>query len=191
MAEKVVFLSGRKTNLRPVSRADIPTLLRWVNDPEVRDFVLGTFPWTEKMEEDWFDKLGKDESKVTLVIETKEGKAIGTMGIHNINWVSRTGTTGAMIGEKDCWGQGYGTDAKLVLLQYAFDTLNLFRIRSDVIGFNDRSVRYSLRCGYKVEGTRPKDIFKRGQYWDRIELGVFREDWFPIWEKYQQTGKVR
>ncbi len=191
MAEKVVFLSGKITNLRPPKRDDIPVILRWVNDPEVRVFVLGTFPWTEKMEEDWFDKLGKDEKNVVLIIETKDGKMIGIMGIHNIDWVSRIGTTGALIGEKEYWGGGYGTDAKLALLEYAFNTLNLHKILSAVIAFNKRSLRYSLRCGYKIEGHRRKQLFKEGKYWDRIDLGVFREEWLRVWKKYQKTGRVR
>jgi RimJ/RimL family protein N-acetyltransferase len=191
MSNGVVFLSGKKVNLRPPQRSDIPLFLRWVNDPEIRDFVLGTFPWTEKMEEEWFDKVGKDDKKVTLVIETKEGKPIGTMGIHDINWQSRTGTTGAMIGEKDYWGDGYGTDAKMVLLKYLFDTLGLRRIQSSVIAFNERSLRYSLHCGYKIEGRRREHIFKQGKFWDQVDLGVFRSEWLPIWKKYQRTGKVR
>lgn len=189
--KKVVFLSGRKVNLRPFARTDIPLLTQWINDPQVREFVLGTFPQTEKQEEEWFNKLGSDDKNVVLGIETKEGVLIGTMGIHSIRWTDRVATTGAIIGEKEYWGKGYGTDAKMILLDYAFNTLNLRKICSNVISFNKRSLHYSLHCGYKIEGKRRKQVFKKGVYWDLIELGVFREEWLPIWKKYKKTGKVR
>ena len=188
---RVVFLSGKMVNLRPFKRSEIPTLTRWINDPEVRDFILGLFPWTEKQEEDWFNKLGSDERNIALCIETREGQPIGSMGIHRIDWINRRATTGALIGEKEFWGKGFGTDAKMILLNYAFNTLNLHKICSDVVAFNERSLRYSLHCGYKVEGERRDHVWKRGQYWNMIELGLFKEDWLPIWERYQATGLVR
>jgi RimJ/RimL family protein N-acetyltransferase len=111
------------------------------------------------------------------------------MGIHRINWIHRYATTGAFIGEKEYWGKGYGTDAKMHLLEYAFHTLNLHKMCSSVYAFNERSVKYSLRCGYKIEGTRKQHVFRNGQYWDLIELGLLYEDWKPIWEQFNQEEK--
>ncbi|OGZ42067.1 MAG: hypothetical protein A3C80_03650 [Candidatus Ryanbacteria bacterium RIFCSPHIGHO2_02_FULL_45_43] len=188
---KPSFLIGKSINLRPFSRDDIPTLTRWINDPEVRVFLTATLPQTEQQEEEWFNKLGSDDKNIVLAIETKEGKLIGSMGIHSINWRDRTATTGALIGEKEYWGRGYGTDAKMVLLDYAFNTLNLHKICSAVIAYNRRSLQYSLHCGYKVEGRRRKHIFKKGKYWDLIELGLFRKEWLPLWRRYRSTCKMR
>ncbi len=189
-ATKVVFLQGKTINLRPFQRADIPTLTRWMNDPEVREFISKVFPTSEKVEEEWFAKLGADDKNVVLGIETKEGQLIGSMGIHQINWQDRVCTTGAVIGEKGYWGKGYGTDAKMYFLDYIFNTLNLRKVCSGVIEFNERSLKYSLHCGYKVEGERREHIFKNGKYWKLIELGLFKEEWQPIWERYKETGKV-
>jgi len=189
--ENIVFLSGKKTNLRPVSREDIPKILVWINDPEVRQFVSSVVPTTQKFEEDWVDGLCKDKDNVVLVIETKDGVAIGLMGLHRINWVNRVATTGALIGDKEYWGKGFGSDAKMALLEYAFNTLNLHRINSDVIAFNERSLNYSLRCGYQIKGKKRQAMFRHGKYWDRIELGLLREDWIPVWEKYQKTGSLK
>ena len=113
------------------------------------------------------------------------------MGIHHINWVNGTATTGAIIGEVENRGKGYGTDAKMTLLNYMFNTLNLRKICSEVIEYNTRSYNYSLGCGYREEGRKIKHIFRNGQYWDLIQLAVFKEDWLPIWAKYCETGKVK
>lgn len=183
--QKPIFLEGRKVNLRPFTRTDIPTLTRWINDPAVRDFLTAILPQTEKQEEEWFNKLGTDDKNIVLGIETKEGVLIGSMGIHQINWKDRICTTGALIGEKEYWGRGYGTDAKMVLLDYIFNTLNLHKVCSAVIAYNKRSLHYSLHCGYKLEGRRRKHIFKRGRYWDLIELGLFKKDWLEKLKVYK------
>lgn len=185
--KRIVFLEGKKVNLRPFSKEDAPTITRWINDPEVREFIAATFPQTEKQEEEWISKLGSNNSDIVLVIETKDGKSIGLMGMHKINWVFRTMTTGAIIGEKDYWNKGYGNDAKMQVLNYAFNTLNLHKVCSSVITYNERSLKYSLHCGYQIEGRRRKQIFKNGEYWDQIELGLFKEEWLPFWKKYTEN----
>ena len=188
--QKPIFLVGKKIVLRPFSKDDIPTLTHWINDPEVREFVSATLPQTERQEEEWFNKLGADDKNIVLGIETREGVLIGSMGIHQINWRDRICTTGALIGEKEYWGKGYGTDAKMVILDYIFNVLNLRKVCSAVIAYNKRSLHYSLHCGYQIEGKRRRHIFKKGRYWDLIELGLFKEEWLPIWKKYKKTGKV-
>lgn len=189
--KRVVFLSGKITNLRPAQKSDIPHLTRWINDPEVRVFLANTTPHTEKLEEGWYESLGKDDKNIVLIIETKDGTPIGVMGLHRIDWKHGIATTGALIGEKEYWSKGYGTDAKMILLDYAFNTLGLRKICSNVTAYNERSLRYSLHCGYKIEGRLRKEIFRKGKFWDKINLGVFRDEWLPIWRKYKRTGKVR
>lgn len=184
---RVVFLRGKKTVLRPPMKSDLPKVVQWINDPEVRYFVTGHFPQTELDEEEWLKNLSKKkETDVVLVIETSDGTPIGIMGLHRINWRDLVATTGALIGEKEYWGKGYGGEAKLLLLDYAFNILNLHKICSSVIAFNDRSLRYSLKCGYQEEGRLKRHIYRNGQYWDSIQLAIFREDFKPVWEKYQQ-----
>ncbi|MDE2037908.1 MAG: GNAT family N-acetyltransferase [Patescibacteria group bacterium] len=184
--ETPVFLRGRKTILRPLSESDLPLCQKWINDPEVRVFIKNIFPMTMGAEREWLESRSKKNDKdIILIIEVK-GRPIGSMGIHGIDWKDRTATTGALIGEKQYWGKGYGTDAKMALLDYAFNTLNLRKIMSRVIAFNARSLAYSLHCGYKVEGRLRRQHFVGGRYWDEIILGLFRSDWLKCWEKWRK-----
>lgn len=112
------------------------------------------------------------------------------MELSHINRIHGTAVTGAVIGEKEYWGKGYGSEAKLLLLKYAFDVLNLRKICSAAIAFNERSIRYQERTGYKIEGRRANQIYADGQYWDEVLLAVYREDWLPIWKKYQEAGEI-
>ncbi|OGZ07946.1 MAG: hypothetical protein A2942_03115 [Candidatus Lloydbacteria bacterium RIFCSPLOWO2_01_FULL_50_20] len=193
MERPVIFLEGKKVILRPLNKhTDAEKLQRWINDPEVRHNLVMIFPQTLKNEEDFIDRGGDAAKGVVLGMVLKEtGELIGTMALHEIDWPNRNASTGAMIGEKKYWGKGYGTDAKMLLLDYAFNTLNLHTVSSTAFAFNKRSIRYSIHCGYKVEGVQRSRLFRSGRYWDRVHLGVSKREWLPIWRRYKETGSVR
>jgi len=49
------MIYGEKTRLRRVEREDIPTFVRWFNDPDVRDFLTVYRPFSTAEEEKWFE----------------------------------------------------------------------------------------------------------------------------------------
>lgn len=174
----VVFLSGEKTILRPVVKDDLPFFQVWINDPETRIFVCNYLPLTLSDEEAWFASLSQNKSNIVFaMVDKASGKLIGNLGLSNISWVNGTAVTGAMIGDKEFRGQGYGTDAKGLLLTYAFSTLNLRKLCSSVIAFNGRSLAYNFKCGYHQEGVRRLQVYRNGEYHDEILMAIFKEDW--------------
>lgn len=185
---KVIFLKGEKIILCPLNKkTDLESCLRWVNDQDIIQYLNMHFPSSMQDEEEWFDRLQKSKNNIVLGIKTRrKSKFIGITGLHEIKWKDRTATHGVFIGEKDYWGKGYGTDSQMILLDYAFNTLNLRKISSSAIAFNERSLKYHLACGYQIEGTRRKQIHKNGQYWDIIMFGVFKEEWLEAYEKYKK-----
>ena len=139
-------------------------------------------------EKDWIEKLckmEKDPSDIVFVIETKIGKrAIGVIGLHRIDWLNRNATTGTVIGEGRLRNKGYATEAKMLLLKYAFDTLGLHKVIARVYADNLASIRYSEKCGYVKEGTLRHEIFHNGSFMNVVLLGCFRETWFNAWQTY-------
>ena len=189
MADKVIFLRGKKVILRPVDKDnDIVHFHRWFNDPEIRQFLTNCMPISMQQEEEWFATLPNRMDNIVLSIESiEEGVLVGNMGLHRINFISGTAVTGALIGG-DFQNKGYGTDAKMTMLNYAFNTLGLRKVCSEVIDFNGRSLHYSTKCGYHEEGRRVGQHLRDGEYCDEVLLAVFREDWLPLWQLYQQQS---
>jgi RimJ/RimL family protein N-acetyltransferase len=136
---------------------------------------------TEVGEEEWIKKASiytQNPSNVRLVIETKRGnRPIGIINLHAIDWVNRHATTGSMIGEAKYRGKGYATDAKMILLEYAFDTLGMHKIISRADARNVKSIEYSKRCGYVVEATLKEEIFHAGKWEDVVTLACFYDGW--------------
>ncbi len=189
MDNEVIFRRSNRVVLRPLQLSDAPHLTRWINDPRVTQYVNAHLPTAESEETEWINALSSRKDSNIVVMMVVEGKPIGTMGIHGINMRHRIATTGALIGEPEYWGKGYGSEAKMLLLEFAFNTLNLRKICSQVIAFNERSTKYSLKCGYKIEGRKKLEHFAKGEYWDVIQLGVFKEDWLPLWTVFSEEHR--
>lgn len=184
---RIGFRTGKRVALRPFQMEDAPLLTKWINDPEVTKYLKRSHPTTLTQESDWLKTLGQSRENVVLGIELIDGPLIGSMGLHHISWINRTATSGAFIGEAVHHGKGYGTEAKMLMLEYAFNTLNLRKVCSTVLAFNGRSQRYNEKCGYVVEGVQKRQMFRNGEYHDLVLMAVFRDEWLPLWEEYQRT----
>ncbi len=82
-----------------------------------------------------------------------------------------------MIGDKDYWGKGYGTDAMRVLMRLAFDRMNLHRLWLQVHDFNQRAIASYEKCGFKRWGMLRDGKFSRGRYHDTIVMGILESEY--------------
>jgi RimJ/RimL family protein N-acetyltransferase len=179
------MLKGESVLLRPVKRSDISYFLKWFNDPDVVQYVGLYLPMTEMAEEKFIEELGttRARSDVILVIEVIEGssaKAIGNCGLHQINPEDHNAIFGIVIGEKDYWSKGYGVEAARLLINYGFQQLNLHRISSTALAFNEGSIKLHKKLGFVEEGRLRQAMFKNGQYHDVVQFGILREEWKGI-----------
>src|SRR5262245_47430153 len=99
---------------------------------------------------------------------------VGAAGFHTVDWPSRCAELGIVIGHKDAWGQGYGTDATRALVAWGFRELNLNRVWLRVFEDNPRGIRCYEKVGFRVEGRLRQDRFREGRYLDTIIMGVLR-----------------
>lgn len=192
MTKHIVFRKGKHVSLGVPGTNYLHSLLGWLNDPEVTQYLKRYQPMALNAEREYLENMHKrsdtDASFVILAHHNAALIPIGMMGLHRINHKDGLATTGAFIGSKDHWSKGLGTDAKMLLLKYAFDSLNLRKISSRVHDFNGRSQRYNEKCGYKVEGLLKQHHFVNGEYRDEILMATFREDFEPLWKKFERNG---
>ena len=174
----VVFLRGKRVYLRPIEKTDASRMLRWINDPETRRWLGRCHPLNLTREEEYIDNKYKDDRDVTLAIVLTEGdRHIGSVGLHHIDLLNQTAVTGMLIGEKDSRGQGYGPAAKALMLDYAFNTLNLRTVRSATIATNVASARSLEKSGYVQVGRLPDQFFREGCWHDELLWCITRKQW--------------
>ena len=170
------MIQGQKTKLRAIEREDLPTFVRWFNDPEVRQYLAMYMPMSMAEEEKWFERQLEDQDSRIFAIETEDGVHIGNCGLHNFDWKNRRAYLGIVIGEKEYWGKGYGSDAVRTLLGFAFSEMNLHRVYLTVYDYNERAIRCYERCGFQHEGRQREARFSDGRYHDELMMAVLRKE---------------
>jgi RimJ/RimL family protein N-acetyltransferase len=178
------LIDGQLVNLRAQEMADLERNHRWLNDREVMRFLSGRYLYSLLAEENWM----RDRTATALAwapnigfaIETKDGRHIGNTGLHDASPENRSADVGIMVGEKEYWGRGYGTDALRTLLRFGFQEMNLNRIALDVFDFNERAIACYRKCGFVEEGRRRKDLWRDGRYVDVVMMAVLRSEWVAV-----------
>lgn len=169
-------LAGRLTRLRPLTMADRATSVRWRNNSEIRDNLLGyPFPITEAMEADWIGAVLKDRSRtrVVLAIEDKsDGALAGFVYLNHLDWLARNAEFGILIGDRDRHGRGLAREALELVADYGFGTLNLHKIYLRVAAYNKHALRLYRRFGFVQEGVQRQQAFVRGRYHDVVLMGL-------------------
>lgn len=130
------------------------------------------------MQREWAEEWVK-ECQVFMIRTLADDKVIGTMELDGFNWASGDAWVGIGLGERDYWGQGYGTDAMRVLIRYAFEELNLKRISLTVFEYNQRAINSYRKLGFQEEGRGRDQIRRDGRYWDMVFMGLLRDEWQP------------
>jgi RimJ/RimL family protein N-acetyltransferase len=186
---KIICLKGKKVILRPFDIAtDFELFFKWVNDPEVIRYLLRLIPTYRHQQLAWFQSL-PNSTDIIFSVETIQGNTIGTIGLENINYLNGTACTWQIIGEKQFRGQGFGTEAKILLLDYGFNTLRLEKINSEIIAANKISLHYNKKLGFREEGVLRNQVFREGKRHDLVLLGILREEFAEILEKYREISQ--
>lgn len=191
--QHVVFRRGKKVYLRPLEEGDLHRLYRWINDPEVSIFLDQTFPLSLVYEAEFLKQAmtrpAFPRDIIFAICLNEDNRHIGVMGLHNIRYDHGTAGTGSFIGEKDLWGKGYGFDAKMILLDYAFNTLRLRKVCAGAKAFNGRSLGFNAKCGYYSEGLRRGQFLVNGEFVDEVITAVTPAQWDVRWQEYCSDWK--
>lgn len=168
------MLCGKSVKLRPLQRDDVDKFLTWVNDSEVTSYLTLYLPMTRMAEEAWITHIDQSSTDVVFVMETLDGDYLGNIGLHRIDKHNQNTELGIVIGNKEYWGQGLGSEAVRLIVHYAFNALNMHRVYLHVLADNIRAIECYKKCGFVQEGRLRQHQFKKGTMQDLVVMGVLR-----------------
>ncbi|HMM27367.1 MAG TPA: GNAT family protein [Aggregatilineaceae bacterium] len=175
------MLEGLLVDLVPYGRAFQAREHAWYNNESLYWASMGerellTHAQLEKQRR---EEAESDESRtgVTFGVRTKDGALIGSFGINFLSPYHRVANLGAMINEPDYWGGGYGTDALLLLVDYAFGWLDMRRLWLDTMSSNARVLRQMQKVGFTLEARLRSVAIADGQWNDEVVFGLMRDEW--------------
>ena len=181
------MIRGEKVILRALEATDAERCHAWINDPEVIQFLHMRYPVSLLAEEGWVSRERDPLKELSLAVETTEGVHIGNCGLSGAGSVERAATLGIVIGDKQYWGQGYGTDTVLTLCGFGFNEMNLHRISLHVYESNPRAIACYEKCGFQREARLRQAFFRKGAYHDILVMGILEDEFRAKWP--QRCGR--
>lgn len=169
------MLIGHSIQLKRAERIDLPTMRRWRTSVEIYQFFSGKDQFSELQQEKWYEKISIGNTDQYFMIQTIQGEDLGVCNISHIDYINRNATWGIYF-PKTSRITSYPAEAAILLLDYAFDILNLHKVFSDVLASNHRMLKFGGGLGFKTEGTQREHVFHFGKYVDLVLIGVLREE---------------
>jgi RimJ/RimL family protein N-acetyltransferase len=149
------LLAGSKVRLRPRRLEDAADQYRWRCDQELCSLdasIPTSFSFAEFLDR-YSVELEYPGLTLTLAVDTLDHQHIGECSLFNFDFLSNSAELGVMIGEKDFWSRGYGTDAVNLLLQDIFTTSDLNKLFLRTLDWNIRAQKCFEKCGFTAGGS--------------------------------------
>ncbi|TSA38401.1 MAG: N-acetyltransferase [Porphyromonadaceae bacterium] len=173
---------GERIYLREVRLSDVnENYYRWLNDPDVTRYLETRYiPRSLENIRQYVESMDVNPDEIFLAICLKEnGMHVGNIKLGPINRIHRFADISLLIGEKSVWRQGIGTEAIRLLANFAFDVLNLNKLRSGCYEDNKGSMKAFLKAGFVQEGILRKQWQVNGIFQGEIVFGLCREEMMP------------
>lgn len=171
--------TGEQVRLRPFRREDLPRVIAWRRDEELRHGALwGDAPFGTREAQRWLRAVtvAVDPTRATFAIDLKgSGRLVGLTTLTRIDRRSGTAYFGVVIGEKDCWGRGVGGETLRLMLQRA-EALGLRKVLLEVAADNPRAIELYRRVGFQTEGVLRRQLVRPEGPVDVLVMAFFLED---------------
>ncbi len=176
------FITGEQIYLREVRLSDVnEDYRRWLNDPEVTRYLeIRYVPHSLEDIRKYVAAMdGNPEEIFLAVCLKKNGAHVGNIKLGPINRIHRFADISLVIGEKAVWGRGIATEAIRLLARFAFDVLNLHKLKAGCYADNKGSAKAFLKAGFVQEGILKNQWQVAGKYQDELLFGLCRGDGKP------------
>lgn len=164
-----------KITFRPLNIVDAELFYDWLSDYEVIRYSQSRFlkKQTKVVVKAWLsDIIRSSDGYTTGIVDTDSSKLIGYAGITNLSKQNKSGEYFILIGDKNYWSKGYGTEVTKHIIDHGFTVLGLHRIQLTVSSINVGGVKAYKRAGFKKEGILRDACFRDGKYHDKIIMSI-------------------
>jgi RimJ/RimL family protein N-acetyltransferase len=178
LTQTAYFLESERLAFRELNASDAnERYYSWLNDPEINQFLENRFfPSSIESIREYILSMNASKANLFCAILLKDGnRHIGNIKLGPINWIHRYAEIGLLLGEKDCWGKGYATEAIKSIVDFGFAQLNLHKITAGCYETNIGSSKAFQKAGFMIEGMQKSQFFSKGKYIDGIRMGIINE----------------
>ncbi|UCC20852.1 MAG: GNAT family N-acetyltransferase [Promethearchaeota archaeon] len=187
VSEVPVFIEGKIISFIPQNSEYISLYAKWMNNPIVRKYARWEMPRRIEDFKRWFEPREGWQGFIGFDIwHNKDKKPIGQVGLVWIDWVNGWANAFLFIGEPEYWGKNIATEATELLIEYAFNELNLNKLHGGICVENIGSWSVAEKLGFEFEGMRDQDFYLDGKYLGVKTYCLLKEDWLKRNKKTQE-----
>lgn len=172
------IIENKRIYLRKLTLSDInQRYLSWMNDKRVNKYLESRFQrWNlEDLKKYWLQINKSDDNLFLAIILKNNNEHIGNVKIGPIDRIHRFAYVGLIIGEKSCWGKGFGAETLQLAVKHAFEKLKLHKLNAGIYGNNIASIKAFQKSGFKIEGIRKKQYLSGNHYVDDVTMSIIRK----------------
>ncbi len=165
---------GAKVVIRGKRIEDAPDDYAWRTDEELAKLDASQ---PLRMTYRDFLRFSKDEliysggTSRRLAIDTFDGQHIGNCMYYDVDLRRGRAELGIMIGKREYWGRGYGTDAVEALLEYVFANMSIDLVYLHTLEWNERARRAFAKAGLR------ETVKVRRSGLDFVKMEIGRQEW--------------
>ena len=174
----IFLLIDNTVQLRRPEPEDIEAMYRYRNDPRIVSTLgLSSRGCARADIAEWIESHRKNRDDLVWAITDLNDRCIGHCGLYKINSRNGVAVAGICIGDVGFWGKGVGTTVIDHVVTYAFQQMNLRKIRAEVLATNISARKLFDKLGFKTEAILREYKYRNGQYLDFHVFGVLRNEW--------------
>jgi len=169
-------VEGERIYLRLLRESDATQeYCNWLNDPEVNKYLETREATIEDVKKYIKERIDSANCFFMGIFDKKNDKHIGNIKLEPIDWDKKSGITGILIGDKDYWGKGIGTEATKLMVDYGFNELGLKEIELGVISENKAAIKVYENVGFVVDHIEKKAKKHGDIFYDMIVMKIFKK----------------
>ena len=173
------LLQGKRIYLRELLPADANgNYFQWMQDPEILQFLESRFQKHSLLNIQNFIESQLKNPVVFFngIFLNDTDRHIGNIKLGPIDAHHHLGDIGIIIGEKDCWGKGFATEAIALIRDFAFQQLNLHKLTAGCYSNNMASANAFIKVGFQIEGKRKAQYLSGTEWVEGVMMGMINEN---------------
>ena len=173
-----LMLSGSDVYLRKLDNSDVSErYVGWLNDPETNRHMECRFTkWTIENLNAYVRQRQNPNEYFFAICLINDNRHIGTVKLGPITANHLTADIGLLIGDKRCWGKGFGTEAIRLATDFSFRELKLQKLIAGAYIDNIASIKAFEKCGYLREGYLRSHLYSEGRMVDAVLYSYIAAD---------------
>jgi len=167
---------GDKCYLSPVDGSLTEKVAKWSNDlrvsirtGDISDMI------TYETQKEYLDNMNK-RGYAFYIVDASDDEAIGIIRLMRVNHIYRNAVLGVFIGDSSDRNSGIGTEATKLILDFAFNVINLRNVMIETFSFNERAIKVCKKVGFKEIGRRRNAIIYGDNEFDEVFMDMLNTE---------------